>query len=87
MKIDITIYDLDPERLSIIDKNIKSALKKLNLKGEITLISEPPLISRMNIYHRIPVIEINNQYWSKTIYETISENDCIELLKIITSKL
>ena len=87
MKIDITIYDLDPERLSIIDKNIKSALKKLNLKGEITLISEPPLISRMNIYHRIPVIEINNQYWSKKIYETISENDCIELLKIITSKV
>lgn len=85
MKIDITVYDLVPERLAQIEENLKSALKQLGIKGDIYLISEPPLISRMNIYHRIPVLEIDDQYWSKNFYEAVSKQDCIELLKAIIS--
>lgn len=83
MKLDITVYDLVPERLAQIEENLKSAQKQLGIKGDVYLISEPPLISRMNIYHRIPVLEIDGQYWSKNFYETISEQDCVELLKTI----
>lgn len=40
------------------------ALHELNLRGTVSSLSEPPLMSREGLVGREPVLEIGDAYWS-----------------------
>jgi len=63
MCLRIVIWDLYPERISQIDKNLHISLRKLGIKGIVTCNSEPPSLMRAGIYHRVPALEINGNFW------------------------
>lgn len=85
--LNITLWDLDTNRIADINRNLHTALKKSGLKGTITIMSEPPLISRMNLTHRIPVLEIDGEYWTLRAGEGISEKDCMRLFSLLAQRV
>lgn len=82
--MDITLWDRDATRISEIERNLRSAMKKLAIKGHITIMSEPPLLNRMGVLHRVPLLKINGMYWSLHVEETIPEQDIIDLLTALS---
>ena len=62
--LSIVIWDYDPERIAEIDRNLHLALRELNLRGTVSSLSEPPLMSREGLVGREPVLEIGDAYWS-----------------------
>ena len=46
-------------------------------------MSEPPLLARMGVLHRVPILEIDGVQWALVPNCTISEEDCRNLLKIL----
>ena len=83
MNIEITIWDNDLKRIRAIERNVALAMRSLNLKGAVKIISEPPLLSREKLLNRVPVLEINDHYWSLKPQTEISESQCRELLSFI----
>lgn len=63
MYLKIVIWDLYPERIAQIDKNLCIALRNLGMKGLVTCNSEPPSLVRAGIYHRVPALEIEGKFW------------------------
>ena len=82
--MDITLWDRDATRIADIEKNLRSAMKKLSMQGHIAIMSEPPLLNRMGLINRVPLLEINGMYWSLHVEETIPEADIIDLLTALT---
>lgn len=78
--MDITLWDRDATRIADIEKNLRSAMKKLSMSGHVTIMSEPPLLNRMGVINRVPLLEINGMYWSLRADETIPESDILDLL-------
>lgn len=76
----ITIWDNDVDRMAAIDQNLYLAMKELNLRGTVDRISEPPLLARENLLNRVPVLEIEDRYWSLKPGRTISQSECRQLL-------
>ena len=75
--LSIVIWDYDPERIAEIDRNLHLALRELNLRGTVSSLSEPPLMSREGLVGREPVLEIG---------ETISKEACLKLLSRIVQE-
>ena len=84
--MDITLWDRDATRISDIERNLRSAMKKLAIEGHITIMSEPPLLNRMGVLHRVPLLEIDSMYWSLHVEETIPEKDIIDLLAALVRR-
>ncbi len=84
--MEITIWDLDPNRIADINKNLRMALKDVGIRASIVIMSEPPLISRMNLTHRVPLLEIDGNYWSLPPGEPITRHACIRLLKQLSGR-
>ena len=76
--LSIVIWDYDPERIA--------ALHELNLRGTVSSLSEPPLMSREGLVGREPVLEIGDAYWSLRPGETISKEACLKLLSRIVQE-
>mgnify|MGYP006995949147 CR=1 FL=1 len=53
--LSIVIWDYNPERIAEIDRNLHLALRELNLRGTVSSLSEPPLMSREGLVGREPV--------------------------------
>ena len=53
--LSIVIWDYDPERIAEIDRNLHLALRELNLRGTVSSLSEPPLMSREGLVGREPL--------------------------------
>ena len=79
--MEIIIWDLDPNRIAEINRNLRMALKDAGIKATIAIMSEPPLISRMNLTHRVPLLEIGGNYWSLPPGEPITQRACTRLLR------
>ena len=79
----ITIWDLNPNRIAEINKNLLMAIKDTGAKASITIMSEPPLIARMNLTHRVPLLEIDGNYWNLPPGEPITHKACVQLLQKI----
>lgn len=79
----IIIWDLNAERISVIDRNLCLALQNRGIRGEIICMSEPPLLARMGLSHKVPVLEIGGMHWSHTPGEEISIEACEKLLSIL----
>lgn len=81
--LEITIWDYDADRIAAIDRNLCRALQKHGRQGKVTCMSEPPLLVRVGVIHRVPLLEIGGMYWSLTPGEEISEAACDQLLAIL----
>lgn len=55
--LSIVIWDYDPERIAEIDRNLHLALRELNLRGTVSSLSEPPLMSREGLVGRDPSLK------------------------------
>lgn len=78
--LEIIIWDCNADRIAAIDRNLHLALKKIGRKAKVTCMSEPPLLARMDMLHRVPVLEIGGMHWSLTPGKEISEAACDLLL-------
>jgi hypothetical protein len=79
----IIIWDNEVDRISEIDKNLHLALKELHVRAIVTINPEPPSIAREQLLQRLPVIEINEKYWSLKPGKAFSKRECISLLRQI----
>lgn len=79
----IIIWDKNPERIHAIERNLSSALRNLSLRASIAVASETPLLARMCMLSRMPVLEIDGVQWHKKPEEIFSEQDCEDLLRDI----
>ncbi len=81
--MEISIWDIKPERIAEINKNLRAALYEAGMKANIMIMSEPPLVARMNLTEKVPLLEIDGMYWSLKPGETISQSACLALLNHI----
>lgn len=79
----VTIWDHDVRRIYEIEKNLRNVLKSMNIQGQISIMSEPPLLARTGVLHQIPLLEIQGKFWGTTPGRSISEQDILALLNII----
>lgn len=79
----ITIWDIDPERISQIDKNLNTALNELGVRAVVASNAEPLSLERENLLPRLPVLEINDLYWSLKPGKVFSKAECKSLLRSI----
>lgn len=77
--MDIVIWDSDNGRIVEIDRNLRLAMKQLGIKGRVTSMSEPPLLGRMGLLGKVPVLEINGCWWSLPQGTTIDLEQCLDL--------
>ena len=82
-RFNVTIWDTNAGRIAEIEKNLLMAMKKAGVLLDIDSQSEPPMVSRMNLLHRMPTLEIDGLFWTLEPGEIISENSCVELLAIL----
>lgn len=61
---EIIIWESNGESIRACENAVYQALKDLGLKARVIINSEPPLISRNQLWERLPVLEINGLYWS-----------------------
>ncbi len=81
----ITVLDHDLERMNACEMAVKLALKELKMEGIVGKVSEPPYLSRLNIWERIPVLEIEDRIWSKKGKAAFTKDEVVRLLKMIFS--
>ena len=67
-------------------QSLRGILRELNLRGTVSSLSEPPLMSREGLVGREPVLEIGDAYWSLRPGETISKEACLKLLSRIVQE-
>ncbi len=84
--LEIVIWDYNPDRIAAIDRNLHSALKKLGRHGNVTSMSEPPLLARTGMLDRAPVLEIEGKYWSLVPGMEIPETACEQLILQLTAE-
>lgn len=77
----IVIWDNDAARIAEIDRNLHLSARGIGLKIAVNSNSEPPALAREQFLNRVPVIEIEGRFWSKTPGKTLSEADCLNLLQ------
>lgn len=80
MCLEIVIWDIYPERIVQIDRNLHISLRNLGIKGIVTSNSEPPSLVRAGIYHRVPALEIDGNFWMCSD-STPDIEACTQLLK------
>jgi hypothetical protein len=61
---EIQIWESNVERIRACELAVYQALKELGLKGRVVVNSEPPLISRHQLWDRLPVLEIDGLRYS-----------------------
>ena len=61
---EIILWESSVEAIRACELAISQALRNLGLKVRVTVNSEPPLISRNQLWDRLPVLEIRDQRWS-----------------------
>ena len=60
--------------------------RAVGVKGTVVSQSEPPLVSRMNLTNRIPVLEVDGLFWSQQPGKEFDKKSCVELIQIIMEK-
>ena len=61
---EIILWESNGETIRACELAVYQALKALGLKATVTVNSEPPLISRNQLWERLPVLEIRGLRWS-----------------------
>lgn len=82
----ITIWDLDAKRIAHMEKKLYEAMRECGVKGIVDSQSEPPLVFRMNLANRIPVLEVEGLFWMWEPGKEFDQTACRELIHIILEK-
>jgi hypothetical protein len=61
---EIVLWESNIERIHDSETAIYQALRKIGYKARLTINSEMPLLSRHQLWERLPVLEIRGQRWS-----------------------
>ena len=77
----IIIWDNKTERARESEIAVSQALIELGLKMSITVNSEAPLISRNQLWNRLPVLEIKGVHWSLKPGQTFTKQQLVKLFK------
>ncbi len=79
--MDITILDHNFDRLNACEVSVKRALKELGMKAIVTKVSEPPFLSRLNVWEKLPALQIDGNIWSRKSKDAFSTDEVVKLLK------
>lgn len=77
----ITVLDTQLDRMRACEKAVHQALNKVGMKAIVTLNSEPPYLARMNIWDRLPALDIDGMIWNKKQGDAFSAEDVVKLLE------
>jgi hypothetical protein len=61
---EIILWESNIERIHDCETAVYQALKKIGYNARLIVNSEMPLLSRHQLWERLPVLEIRGQYWS-----------------------
>jgi hypothetical protein len=61
---EIILWECNIERIHAIETAVYQALREMGYKARLTINSEMPLLSRHQLWERLPVLEIRGQRWS-----------------------
>lgn len=78
---EIIIWESRVETIRECEIALSQALKELGLKGKIIVNSEPPLISRNQLWDRLPVLEIRGLRWSLHPGQSFTREQLIRLFE------
>ncbi|MHB1131782.1 MAG: hypothetical protein ACYC4L_05270 [Chloroflexota bacterium] len=78
---EILIWESSVERIRACELAVYHALKELGLKARVTVNSEPPLISRNQLWERLPVLEIGGLRWSLNPGEAFTAEQLTRLFR------
>lgn len=79
--MEITVLDHNFDRLNACEVSVKQALKALGMKAVVTKVSEPPFLSRLNVWEKLPALQIDGLIWSRKSKEAFSADEVVKLLK------
>jgi len=77
----IIIWDDKSERARESEIAVSQALRELGLRISITVHSEAPLISRNQLWNRLPVLEIKGAHWSLQPGQAFTRQQLVKLFK------
>jgi hypothetical protein len=80
---EIIIWESSVETIRACELAVNQALRNLGLKARITVNSEPPLISRNQLWDRLPALEIRDQRWSLHPGQPFTAEQLTRLFKMI----
>ncbi len=79
---EIIVWDTSAQRIHLMEKNLKSAMRKLAVRATVQFNSEEPLLSRFNLLGKTPTVQINKGgMWCCTPGDAISEEAFIRLFQ------
>lgn len=79
----IVIWDTNARRASEISRNFGLAMQRTGIRHDLEIMSEPPLVARMGLSGRLPVLEVDGMLWNWKIGEGISEEAAVKLLYLL----
>ena len=77
----ITVLDHDIERMRTCEQAIHLAIKELGLKAEVTVNCEPPYLSRLDVWEKLPALEIEGLVWNRKSVKAFTKEEVVELLR------
>ena len=77
----IIIWESRVEVIQACQAAAAQALKELGLKATITVNAEPPMISRNQLWDRLPVIEIRGLHWSLHQGKPFTKDQLVKLFR------
>jgi len=77
----IVVLDHQLDRMRECEQAVHQAVRELGLKAEVTMVSEPPYLARLNVWDRLPALEIDGMIWSRKPGEAFSVSEIVGLLR------
>ena len=77
----ITVLDYDIERMHTCERSVHQAIKELGLEAEVTVNCEPPYLSRLDVWERLPALEIEGFVWNRKSAEAFTREEVVGLLQ------
>ncbi len=77
----ITILDHKLERIHACEQSVHKALKELGMKAIVTQVCEPPYLSRLDVWERLPALDIDGRIWSRKSRKAFKKEEVVSLLK------
>jgi hypothetical protein len=81
----IILWECNFDRIHHCEAAIYEAMNKIGLKTVLIVNSEVPLLSRAQIWERLPVLEIRGQFWSCCPGRAFTTQEIIKLFVKIFS--
>lgn len=84
MKHKITIWDNNSQRLMRLEATLRIVMKKMNIKADVQLNSEIPLLQRHGLHAKVPTIQIDNgEFWTHEIDAEINTETFENLFRML----